>query len=106
MADNRQVIQIKLSNLKKTEMFNEKEVDRIMRHYEINGALSYLKISQNNLTKDVLRDIHDKYKFKPDTVVLIGWMRAALIQPQFKHSFPQGESLTLIKWELPVEMSS
>ena len=87
-------------------MFNEKELERIMEHYEINSALSYLKMSQSILTEDVLRDIHEKFKFKPDTVVLIGWMRAGMIQPQFKQNFPLGENLTLIKWELPVEMTS
>ena len=106
LAGSRQVIQLKLSNLKKTEMFNEKEFERITRAYEIGGRLSYLKISQKYLAKDVLRDIHANYQFQPDTLVLIGWMQAGMIQPDFKQNLPAGENLTLIKWELPVEMTS
>jgi hypothetical protein len=105
LADKQQTIKLKLSDLKKTEIFNEQEIERIIKGLNIDEASSYLKTSQKIIIEDVLHDIHDKYKLQPDTLVLIGWMQAGVIQPGFKQNLPQGENLTLINWELPVEMA-
>ncbi len=38
-------------------------------------------------------------------MILIGWMQTGLIQPQFNQAHPPGAGITLINWELPVEMT-
>jgi hypothetical protein len=105
MSDTQQKIQLKFSDLKKTEIFNEQAMEQITNRYQINGASSYLKISQKNLTADVLREIHNKYKLNSDSLVIIGWIQAGVFQPGFNRDLASGENLTLLKWVLPVEMT-
>jgi len=105
-ANKQQTIKLKLSELKKTEIFNDHEAEQIINRFDINGSLSYLRTSQKNLTKDVLLRIHAKYKNKRDRLFLIGWVQAGVIQPEFKLTHPLGENLTLVNWELTVEMTS
>ena len=99
-------IQLNLSDLKKTEIFNEREIEQITKRYDIDDALSYLKISQKNLTADVLRAIHDMYKLNSDHLVIIGWIQAGVFNLGVNRDFAPGENLTLLKWVLPVEMTS
>ena len=105
-ANKEQIIKLRLSELKNTEIFNDHEAQQIINRFDINGSLSYLRTSQNNLTKDLLLGIHAKYKNKRDRLFLIGWLQAGVIQPKFKQTHPLGENLTLVSWELTVEMSS
>ena len=105
LANKRKIIKLKISDLKKTEIFNDQEVERIIDSFGTNGS-SYLKTSQQKLTKEMLHGIDTKYKSKSDMVFLIGWMQAGVIQPEFKQTKPLGENLTLINWELPVEITS
>ncbi|UCE53500.1 MAG: hypothetical protein JSV31_30390 [Desulfobacterales bacterium] len=104
-ANKQQTIKLKLSELKKTEIFNDHEAKQIFNRFGINGSLSYLRISQKNLTKDVLLGIHAKYENKRDSLYLIGWVQGSVIQPEFKQIQPLGENLTLVNWEFTVEMA-
>jgi hypothetical protein len=106
LSNTQQKIQLKFSELKKTEMFNEQAMEKIINRYDRDGAFSYLKISQRNLTADFLRGIHEKYKANSDSLVIIGWIRAAMFSPGFHRESASGENLTLLKWVLPVEMIS
>jgi hypothetical protein len=105
MANKRLTIKLELSDLKKTEIFNNQEINRILDGLNSNGAATYLGASQEMITEDVLRDVHAKYKSAPDRLVILGWMQAGMSPPGFGHNQPKGEHLTLINWELPVEIA-
>ena len=104
-ANNRHVIKLELSDLKKTEIFNDHELSRIIDSLKTNGTSSLLEASQEVITEDVLREIHARYKSAPDRLIILGWMQAGVISPRFLKNEPKGESLTLINWELPVEIA-
>ena len=102
-AGTRQTIQYNLVELKKKEIFGEHEVEKIIRHFDGNGSASYFRKTQRNLTSGLLREIHHKYQSRPDSIILVGWMQAGLIQPEFNQTSPTGAGITMINWELPVE---
>ena len=106
LANNRQIIKLRLSDLKKTEIFNDHEADRIIKRFDSNGSPSFLKSMQSNLSKEVLFQVHDQYQSRPDSLFLIGWGRGGVIQPTFKQTNPAGYSLTMVNWEIPVEINS
>jgi hypothetical protein len=105
LASNRQIIKINLIKLKKKEDFGEHQIDSLMRRFDGNGSDKYLRNTQRYLTPELLLEIHDKYKAKSDSMILIGWVQAGLIQPQFIPAHPPGSGITMINWELPVEMT-
>jgi len=106
LANNQQIIKLKLSDLKNTEIFNNYEAERIIQRLDVNARPSFLKTTQKKLTKDLLFGIHTKHKLNTNRVFLIGWVQAGVIHSKFKQTRPLGENLTLINWELPVKMSS
>ena len=106
LASNRQIIKYNLAELKKKEIFGEHEVKKILRHFDGHGSVSYLRTTQRSLTSDLLFEIHDKYKSRPDSLILVGWIPAGLIQPEFNQNSPIGIGITMIHWELPVEVAS
>jgi hypothetical protein len=89
--------------LKKKEIFSEPEIATIVRRFEDNGSASYLRKTQKYLTSDVLLEIHNKCKSRPGSMILVGWIQAGLVQPEFNQSRPPGDDITMINWELPVE---
>lgn len=105
LANNQQTIKLRLADLKKTEIFNDHEAERIIQRLDVNTAPSYLKTMQKKLAKDLLLGIHARYKLAPTRIFLIGWVQAGVIHAKFKQSHPLGENLTLINWELPVKMT-
>lgn len=106
LARKQQTITLKLSDLKKTEIFNDQEIERIIDGLGINASSSYLKTTQNRLIKNLLLGIDAKYRSKPDSMVLIGWVQTGVIQPVFEQFKALGENLTLVNWELPVGINS
>jgi hypothetical protein len=48
-------------------------------------------------------EIHKKYRSMADSMILVAWMPAGLIQPEFVPPDTAGTGLTLICWQLPVE---
>ena len=106
LAKKQQVIKLNLSELKKTEIFNDHEAERIINRLESNGSRSYLKTIQRNLTKEALLQVHYKYRSTRDSLFLIGWGRGGLVQPTFINTNPAGKHLTMVNWILPVEISS
>jgi hypothetical protein len=106
LAHKQQKITLKLSDLKKTEIFNDQEIERIIDGLGINTSSSYLKTTQNRLIKNLILGIDAKYRSKPDSMVLIGWVQTGVILPVFEQSKPLGENLTLVNWELPVGINS
>lgn len=105
LAGHRQSIKIDLAKLKKIEIFSKHSVDAIMRRFDGNGSAAYLRVTQRHLTPDLLLEIHEKYRSSPDSIILVGWMPAGLIQPHFNHTNPPGAGVTLISWKLPVEIA-
>jgi hypothetical protein len=103
LARKRQKIKLNLAELKKKEIFGEHEVKAILRRFDGNGSVSYLRKAQQHLTSDLLLAIHKKYKAKPDSLVLVAWVQTGLIQPEFHPSNPPGTGITVVNWELPVE---
>jgi hypothetical protein len=103
LANNRQTIKLNLANLKKNEIFGEHEVNAIVRRFEGHGSGSYLRETQQVLVADLLHQIHAKYKFRPDSLILVGWMQTGLIQPKLNPSNLAGAGITIINWELPLE---
>ena len=104
LASNRQTIKLNLAKLKKKEIFSEHEVKAIVKRFDGSGSVSYLRKSQRHLTTDLLFKIHHKYKSRPTSLVLVGWMQTDLIQPDFNQASPAGAGITMINWELPVEI--
>ena len=92
--------------MKEKEIFGEHEVDAIIRHFGGSGPATYLKSTQRSLTAHLLFDIHHKYQSRPDSVILVGWLQAGLVQPQFDRAAPPGADLTMVNWELPVQVTS
>jgi hypothetical protein len=105
LASNRQTIKLNLAKLKKKEIFSEHEVKAIVKRFDGSGSVSYLRKSQRHLTTDLLLKIHNKYKSRPTSLVLVGWMQTGLIQPDFNQTSPSGAGITMINWELPVEIT-
>ena len=105
-ANNRQAVKLNLTKLKKKEIFGDQEVDKIMGRFEGNGSPFYLRKTQQNLTPDLLFEIHNKFKTKPDSMILIGWLQADMIKPEFNQPVPPGYGLTMVNWEIQVETSS
>ena len=103
LANNRQTIKLNLANLKKKEISGEHEIQAIVRRFEGNGSAFYLRETQQQLASDLLYQIHNNYKSRPDSLILVGWMQNSLIQPKINPPNPSGEGITIIKWELPVE---
>ena len=103
LANNRRTIKLNLANLKKKEIFGEHEIKAIVRRLEGNGPASYLRAAQQLLAPDLLHQIHDKYKSRPDSLIFVGWMQTSLIQPKINPPNPYGANITIINWELPVE---
>jgi len=105
LAGNRQTLKVNLAKLMKKEDFGEHAVASIIRRFDDNGSAAYLRKTQRHLTPDLLFEIHTKYKSRPDSMILIGWVQAGLIQPQFNQAHPPGAGITMINWELPVEIT-
>jgi hypothetical protein len=106
LAKKQQVMKLKLSDLKKTEIFNDQEAERIINRLVSNGSRSYLKTMQRNLTKEALLQVHNKYRSTRDSLFLIGWGQGGLVQPTFIQTNPAGKRLTMVNWILPVEITS
>ena len=105
LAGTHQAIKFSLARLKKEEFFSEQEIGKIIRRFGDNGSASYLRKTQRNLSSDLLLEIHAKYKTRPDNMILIGWLEAGLIQPEFNPASPPGAAISMINWELPVELT-
>jgi hypothetical protein len=106
LGNNQQIIKLKLSDLKNTEIFNDHEAERIIQRLDANATPSFLKTTQKKLTKELLFGIHAKHKLASNRVFLIGWVQAGVIHSKFKQIHPLGENLTLINWVLPVKLTS
>ena len=106
LAKKQQTLKLKLSDLKKTEIFNDQEAERIINRLDSNGSRSYLNTMQRNLMKEVLLQVHDKYRSTGDSLFLIGWGRGGMVQPTFMPANPAGKHLTMVNWVLPVEITS
>jgi hypothetical protein len=105
-ANKRHNLKLKLADLRKTEMFYEEQTEHIINRLNVHASTSYLKTSQRNLIEDVILGIHAKFKSKRDRVVLIGWMQGEVVQPKFEQIHPGNDNLTLINWEIPMEIAS
>ncbi|MEJ2170195.1 MAG: hypothetical protein P8X90_32240, partial [Desulfobacterales bacterium] len=105
-ANTRQVLKLNLAELRATEIFNDQEMQKIIRQLDDRSGAGLLRSARMNLTKDLLFEIHKKYRSKADSMILIGWMPAGLFQPEFTPSGPPGAGLTLVCWQLPVERVS
>ena len=101
-----QVMRLNLSDLKKTEIFNDQQAERIINRLESNGSRPYLKTMQRSLTKAALLQVHNNYRSRRDSLYLIGWGQGGLVQPTFIQTNPAGKRLTMVNWVLPVEVSS
>jgi hypothetical protein len=106
LAKTQQVLKLSLAELKATEFFNDQEVEKMARQLDERGDGIFLRSARTNLTKDLMLEIHKKYRARPDSMILIGWMPAGLIQPEFVPSGPLGTGLTMVCWQLPVEKTS
>lgn len=106
LAKNQQVMKLNLLDLKKTEIFNDQQAERITNRLVSNGSRSYLKTMQRSLTKAALLQVHNKYHSKRDSLYLIGWGQEGLAQPTFIQTNPAGKRLTMVNWVLPVEITS
>ena len=105
-AHSRPTLRLRLAKLKETEIFNDQEPEKIINYFDSRGSASYLRAMQSNLAKDLLLEIHHKYQSRSGSMIFIGWVPAGLIQPAFNRSNPAGTGLTLVNWELPVEITS
>ena len=102
-ANARQDLKLSLAELKATEIFNEQEADNILRRLAARGGSAFQRAALANLTKDLVLEIHKKYRSMADSMILIAWMPVGLIQPEFVPSDTASTGLTLICWQLPVE---
>ena len=106
LAKKQQVLKLNLSDLKKTEIFNAQEAERIINRLVSDGSRPYLKKMQRNLTKATLLQVHNKYRSRRDSLYLLGWGQGGLVQPTFMQTNPAGKRLTMVNWVLPVEITS
>ncbi|MGD2013381.1 MAG: hypothetical protein PVG84_06530, partial [Desulfobacterales bacterium] len=106
LAEKQQVFKLNLSDLKKTEIFNDQQAERVTNRLASNGTRPYLKTMQRNLTKAALLQVHNKYRSRRDSLYLIGWGQGGVVQPTFMQTNPAGKRLTMVNWVLPVEITS
>jgi hypothetical protein len=106
LANTTQVLTLSVAQLKETEIFNDQEVENIMRHLDGRSAASFLRSAQKNLMENLLYKIHETYQARDDRMILIGWMPAGLVRPEFVAFDPPGTGLTMVSWQLPVEATS
>ena len=102
-TNGRQVLKLSLAELKATESFNDQEADNILRRLAARGGSAFLRAALANLTKDLLFEIHKQYRSMADSMIVVAWMPAGLIKPEFVPSGTPGTGLTLVCWQLPVE---
>ena len=106
LANTQQVLKLSLGELKATEFFNDQEVEKMARQLDERDGSAFLRSARTNLVRDLMLEIHKKYRSKAGSMILIGWMPAGLIQPEFVPSGPRGAGLTLVCWQVPVETAS
>jgi len=106
MAHTPQVLKLRLAELKAAEFFNDQEMQKILRQLDSRAGSGYLRSARTNLTRDLMLEIHKNYQSKTDSLVLIGWMPAGLIQPEVASSGSPGDGLTLVCWQVSVETAS
>jgi len=105
-ANSHPTLRLRLATLKETEIFNDHEAGKIINYFDKRGPASYLRAMQSNLARDLLLEIHHKYQNRSGSMIFIGWVPDGLIRPAFNRSNPAGTGLTLVTWELPVEITS
>ena len=103
-AGSSHTIKLNWARLKKMEGFNEQEMKSILRRFDGDGADAYLRNTQIKVTPELLFEVYNQFKSKPDSMVLVGWVSADLIRPEFNRIRPPGGGITMIKWEIPVEV--
>ncbi len=64
---------------------------------------SFFDAMAHRLIKDLLPQIHSTAPANSDRLRLIGWIRAAVIEPNFNDPAIQSDGMTLIEWEIPIE---
>jgi hypothetical protein len=105
-AGSRRIVKVDLARLKKDELFGDHQLDQLVNKFSSNGTNADLRIAQQNLMSEILLKTHKKYRSRPDSIVVIGWMAGDLIQPEFNPArMLTGSGITVINWELPVEIT-
>ena len=106
LAHTQQILNLRLSELKATEFFNDQEMQKIAGQLDSRGGDDFLRSARTNLIKDLMLEIHKNYQSKTDNLILIGWMPAGLIQPEVAFSGSASTGLTLVCWQVSVETDS
>jgi hypothetical protein len=104
-ANSRRTISVDLEKMREQEIFGEYEVEKIISGFDDNGSATYLGKTQRHLAARLLNEIHHKYKLKPESIVLVGWLQSSPVQPHFNVATPPGADVTVVNWELPVEVT-
>jgi len=106
LAHTRQLLKLRLAELKAAEFFNDQEMQKIIRQLDSRGGGDFLRSALTNLAKDLMLEIHKNHQSKADSLILIGWMPDGFIHPEISPSVPASTGLTLVCWRVPVETSS
>jgi hypothetical protein len=104
-AGSNRTITVDLGRMREREIFGEYEVEKITEAFDGNGSAPYLRRTQRSLASHILNGIHHKYRSKPDILILVGWLQDSPIQPHFDGATPPGAEVTMVNWELPVEVT-
>ena len=105
LPDREYIKNITRSEIEKQELFDERQAELIAKSGNTTSSSSFLQRMQKSLAKDVFIAVHSQYTSEQETLYLIGWIQSGIIQAEFTKSGVVGEDLTLITWEIPIDVT-
>jgi hypothetical protein len=93
------------SEMRDKELFDEQQAERIAKNIDENSPSAFVTTLQKNLGKDVLLATHLRYQSRRDSLYFIGWIQSGIIQVSFTKPGIIGQDLTLITWEIPINVT-
>jgi hypothetical protein len=105
LPDTEYTKNITRSEIEKQELFDAQQAEKTAKSSNTSISSSFLQRMQKSLAKDVFIAVHSQYPSEQETLYLIGWVHSGIIQADFTKSGIVGEDLTLITWEIPVDVT-
>jgi hypothetical protein len=94
------------ADLNRKHMFTHQDAEKMAMNFYSDDSKSLSKPICADLFENILLKVHAKYKSRRDTMLFIGWIQRGLIQTNVEPFETKGADLTMINWEIPIEMSS
>ncbi|RJQ64772.1 MAG: hypothetical protein C4530_01680 [Desulfobacteraceae bacterium] len=90
-------------DLSDTDRLAAAESERLLAHPETTGVPRFPAGMRGHLAASVIPLVASKYQPRQDVVFFMGWIQSGIIEAAFTEDGIQGENLTMISFEIPVE---